>query len=117
MSAGYQATQSAHALAEFSNEHPILYKDWYYFSKAITLLAVPNEDELKYLISKLSEKKILFSIFIEPDINNQVTAIAIAPSLEAKKLCSSIPLALKEYNKPKSIHKHFNGKEDVASCN
>ncbi len=116
MSAGYQATQSAHALAEFSNEHFSLYQDWYSFSKAITLLAVKNEDELKYLISRLSEKGIPFSVFIEPDVNNQVTAIAIAPSLEAKKLCSSIPLALKEYNKPKLIHKHYNGKEDVASC-
>ncbi len=116
MSAGYQATQSIHALSEFSNEHFSIYQDWCNFSKAITLLAVKNEDELKYLISKLSQKEIPFSVFIEPDVNNQVTAIAVAPSLEAKKLCSSIPLALKEYNKSNLIHKHYNGKEDVTSC-
>jgi hypothetical protein len=102
-------------------EYPILYKEWFTFSKAITLLAVKNEDELKFLIKQLTEKNIPLSIFIEPDINNQVTAITIAPSLEAKKICSSIPLALKEYNKPKQIHKHYsghsNGQEDVVSCN
>lgn len=107
---------------EFSIEHPSIYKEWHTFSKAITLLAVKNEDELKYLIKSLSESNIPLSIFIEPDINNQVTAIAIAPSAEAKKICSSIPLALKEYHKPKQIHKHFTGthsndQEDVVSCN
>lgn len=117
MSAGYQLTQSLHALTEFSKEHFSLYQNWYNFSNGLSVLALPNEDKLKHLISKLSEKGISFSVFIEPDVNNQVTAIAIAPSLEAHKLCSSIPLALKEYNQPHLINKHFTGKEDVASCN
>ena len=122
MSPGYQAIQSAHALAEFSFEHPFLNKEWYEHSKALTLLSVKDENQLIYLIKQLTEKNIPLSIFIEPDINNQVTAIAIAPSAEAKKICSSIPLALKEYHKPKQIHKHFtgtnsNGQEDVVSCN
>jgi len=122
LSAGYQATQSAHSLAEFSIEHPSLYQEWYKHSKALTLLSVKDEHHLLYLIKQLTEKNIPLSIFIEPDIKNQVTAIAIAPSLEAKKICSSLPLALKEYHKPKQIHKHFtgtqsNGQEDVVSCN
>ncbi|MEB4918415.1 hypothetical protein RXP95_29890, partial [Pseudomonas aeruginosa] len=61
------------------------------------------------------EKNISFSIFIEPDINNQVTAIAIAPGEAATKLCSSIPLALKGLE-PHLINKHnINGKEQVAA--
>jgi len=80
----------------------------------LTLLAVKDENHLLYLIKQLSEAKIPISIFIEPDINNQVTAIAIAPCAEAKKICSSIPLALKEYNKPQLIHKHFIGKEKTV---
>ena len=121
MSAGYQATQSAHALAEFSFEHPSFYQEWYKHSKALTLLSVKDEHHLLFLIKQLAEKNIPLSIFIEPDINNQVTAIAIAPSVDVKKICSSIPLALKEYNKPKQIHKHYsghsNGQEDVVPCN
>lgn len=111
----------SHVLAEFSIEHPILFQEWHKHSKALTLLSVKDENHLIYLVKQLAEKNIPLSIFIEPDINNQVTAIAIAPSAEAKKICSSIPLALKEYNKPKLIHKHFtgisnNGQEDVVSC-
>lgn len=34
--------------------------------------------------------------FYEPDINNELTAIAIAPSKLAQKLTSGLPLALKE---------------------
>lgn len=121
MSPGYITVQCIHAVTEFYQEHPALHQNWQKFSKAITLLAVKNEDELKILIKQLTEKSIPLSIFIEPDINNQVTAIAIAPSLEAKKLCSSIPLALKEYNKPQQINKHFtginlNGPEGVVIC-
>lgn len=112
LSPGYQSVQSSHAIVEFSFEHPDLYKNWYNFSKAITLLAVPNEDHLKFLISKITQSGIKFSIFIEPDINNQVTAIAIAPSEQAHKMCSSIPLALRQYNNTNLINKHqLNGKE------
>jgi len=121
LTAGYQMSMSIHGIVEFSQEYPLIYQQWYKFSKAITVLSLPNEEFLKGFASKLSQNNIKFSIFIEPDINNQVTAIAIEPSLEAKKLCSSIPLALKEYNKPKAIHKHFNGiqngQEDVVACN
>jgi len=35
--------------------------------------------------------------FREPDIGNQITAIAIEPSERTRKLTSKLPLALKEY--------------------
>ncbi len=112
ISPGYLACQSCHAIAEFSQEHPEIYQNWYNFSQAITLLAVPNEDHLKHLISKLAQRGIKCSIFIEPDIDNQVTAITIEPGEASFKLCSSIPLALREYNSPALINKHtVNGKE------
>jgi hypothetical protein len=43
-----------------------------------------------------------FSIFREPDFDNQVTAIAIEPGENGKKFCSSLPLALKEYERKPS---------------
>ncbi len=117
MTPGYQAVQSIHATTVFSQEHKEIYQQWYNVFQGISLLAVPNEDHLKHLISKLSQRGIRHSIFIEPDINNHVTSIAIEPDEASHKLCSSIPLALKEYNQPHLINKHFTGKEDVASCN
>jgi len=43
-------------------------------------------------------ENIKYSVFKEPDIDNQVTAIALEPSDLTRKLCSNIPLALKEFN-------------------
>lgn len=112
---GYVAVQSIHAVTVFSNENKEAYQKWYDFSQAITLLAVPNEDHLKFLISKLAQRGIRYSIFNEPDIDNQVTAIAIEPSEAAFKLCSSIPLALRQYNAPALINKHTLNKKEVMS--
>ena len=52
--------------------------------------------ELETLSYKAKERNINIVEFREPDLNNQLTAICLEPSIEAKKLCSSIPLALKE---------------------
>ncbi len=106
MTPGYQAVQSIHASTVFSQEHKDIYQHWYDFSQGITLLAVPNEDHLKHLIAQLTQRGIRYSIFIEPDIDNQVTSIAIEPSEAACKLCSSIPLALRQYNTPHLVNKH-----------
>lgn len=45
----------------------------------LVLCSVPNEQELNELTYKLQNKKIGFSIFTEPDLNNQITAIATEP--------------------------------------
>ena len=37
------------------------------------------------------------SKFYEPDLCNELTAIAIEPSSKARRLVSSLPLALKNY--------------------
>lgn len=104
-----------HSSILFIKEHPELSEKWYTCSQAITLLAVPNEDQLKFLVRQLSEAGIKHSIFIEPDIDNQITAIAIQPSEAACKLCSSFPLALKQYNKPQLINKHSSNGKEVAA--
>lgn len=84
------------------------------------MLAVKDENHLKHLIGKLSQKGIKLSIFNEPDIDNQVTAITIEPGILSRKMCSNIPLALKEFNSGR-IHKHFSGnktgEQEVVVCN
>jgi hypothetical protein len=37
-------------------------------------------------------------VFIEPDFENQITAVCIEPSEKARKLFSHLPLALREFN-------------------
>ena len=43
-----------------------------------------------------------YSSFREPDINNQITALAIEPGDKGRRFCSSLPLALKEYRTPET---------------
>jgi hypothetical protein len=42
------------------------------------------------------EQGIRFSVFKEPDIDNQITAIALEPGSKSKKICSNLSLALKD---------------------
>jgi len=77
----YQAVQGAHAVAQFMMEHP----DNEWKNGYLIFLAVEDEGDLKewrgdlqvdnYM--KSSEKQVPFSLFYEPDLDNQLTAIAV----------------------------------------
>lgn len=93
---GYQAVQSIHAAIQFGMEHPDIHRFWFDRSNYLGLLSVSNEYELERLIEQAAEQGIKFSVFREPDVDNQITAIALEPGIKSKKLCSKITLALKE---------------------
>lgn len=84
-----------HAAIQFAMEHPEINKDWFTNSNYLGFLSVTNEYELHQLIEKALLHGIKISIFREPDIGNQITAIALAPGSKSKKLCSNLPLALR----------------------
>lgn len=88
--------QSAHSLTQFIFEHPEISKDWFK-NPYLIQLSVENEEKLHDLIYKLKKANIKFSIFREPDLNNQVTAIAIEPSEKLRRIVGYLPLMLKEY--------------------
>ena len=78
----YQAVQGAHAVAQFMMEHP----DSEWKNGYLIFLAVEDEGELKEWRGHLQfdndeiyddRKKVPFSLFYEPDLNNQLTAIAV----------------------------------------
>jgi hypothetical protein len=48
--------------------------------------------ELEKLIDKAEMRNIKYSVFREPDIGNEITAIALEPNLVSKKLTSHIKL-------------------------
>ena len=99
MDLGSQSVQSTHASIEFIYEHTELANNWYNISKYLVQLSVKNQKDLLELVDKLNQKGILFSKFHEPDLGNELTAIALEPSSEARKVVSSIPLMFKEYRK------------------
>lgn len=89
------SVQAIHAAINFQHEHPEYAKNWYDKSNYIGFLSVLNQDQLIDLINKIKYLDIKFSIFREPDIDNQITAIAIAPGNLSRKICSNLKLALK----------------------
>lgn len=74
LSPAQKAVQSGHALIEstrnfnMNGNHP-----------SVILCVVKSEDKLKSVCKELMDKKIKFSEFREPDIGNQLTAIASEP--------------------------------------
>lgn len=93
---GIQAVQAIHSAIQFNFEFCEIAKEWHSNSDYLALLSVANESELQQLIDKTQTKGIKYSVYREPDLDNQITSICLEPSNKSKKLCSSIKLALKE---------------------
>lgn len=93
MSPSYQAVQSSHALTDLIFKYPKDSLDWHRTSNTIVLLAVENERVLLDIQDQLTDSGMKFASFLEPDIQNELTAIAILPSEEAKQFCSNLKLA------------------------
>lgn len=70
----YKMVQGAHALAQFMLEHGQVAKEWN--NQTIVFLSVDDEQKLTKLASKLDRSFQKFSYFREPDIGNQLTALA-----------------------------------------
>lgn len=96
MSNGATVAQTTHVALEFFNQYPDLAKEWITNSSYLVCLSAKDETELEALSRKAKERNIIVVEFREPDLNNELTALCFEPTEEAKKLCSSIPLALKE---------------------
>lgn len=96
LSAGSQVAQAAHAAFLFSAEYPSEFQAWHQNSNYLVVVSVPDENALMDLASRALRTDIGVSLFHEPDLNEELTAIAIEPGDTARKLCSNFPLALKE---------------------
>jgi peptidyl-tRNA hydrolase len=96
---GAQACQATHSAIKFIFEHPEIAKEWYNKSEYLVELSIENQEKLLELTEKLRWKDISFSEFREPDMDNELTSIALEPTEKARKVVSSMPLMLKEYGK------------------
>lgn len=91
-----QAAQAVHAAFQFAHEHKDLTDDWLTKSNYLVIVAVPDEDSLMDLITQANMRNITRLAVREPDLDNEITAVVLAPGSAAKKLCASFPLAIKE---------------------
>ncbi len=92
-------SQAIHAAQEFVFKYPELAREWYNISNYVAVVSISNEDQLFKLIDKASSKGIKFSCFRESDLDNQITAAVFEPGDLSRRLCSSLPLALKNYER------------------
>lgn len=93
---GYKVAQSAHALADFAIKFEREFKQWQLGSNYLCCLEA-TEFKIQRILYKLDELKIKYNVFFEPDIGNQMTAVAIeAISREQhKQLFKNLKLTLK----------------------
>lgn len=77
-------------------QYPELTREWHLVSNYLVILTVENEDALLDLLDVACARDIKYVQFNEPDLNNELTAVALEPSLAAEKLVANLPLALRE---------------------
>ena len=98
MAPGLQAAQACHALRQFTDDHPELDEQWNRHSKFLAILSVQDELALWRLTQRAVDASIPVAVWREPDIGHQVTGIALAPGPASARLCSQLPLALREHS-------------------
>lgn len=94
MEPGYQIAQSVHAARQFAEEHPEKERSWFRGSNTIVILGVRNQDEILGVIKKARTLAVSHSVFREPDLNNEITAVAIADTDKTQKVCKGLHLVL-----------------------
>lgn len=92
---GPQAAQAVHAALAWQAEHPELASAWGKSSNTVAILAAPRAvlEELRGAAGKLG---IPSSAFHEPDMGNELTALALGPGPKARRLCRRLPMAGEE---------------------
>ena len=85
-----------HASIDFIFKHLRDALSWHQSSNTLVQLSAKNEHHLVRLLEKAQKLGIVAEPFLEPDRDNEMTAICLEPTLEAKKMVSNLPLAFKE---------------------
>lgn len=87
--------QSAHGMAEFSARYGPEFIEWEKASNYLCCLEL-SKLRMQVLIDKLKDLGIKYSVFLEPDIGNEMTSITIEclPEETHKKLFKNFKLTL-----------------------
>lgn len=88
--------QASHAAIDYVFQHRETAEHWHLNSNYLIYLSTKTEDDLMCLANKLKTLGVDVSIFREPDIDNQVTAISFVSNEKTKKVTSGLPLLLKQ---------------------
>lgn len=92
---GYKVVQSAHAMADFAATFTDEFLKWQCKSNYLCCLQA-SSFKIERLMNKLDDLKIKYHKFVEPDIGNEMTAIAVEAMdrKQHKKLFNNFKLTL-----------------------
>jgi peptidyl-tRNA hydrolase len=88
--------QAIHASFGFAQVYSSLTNEWLRDSQFLIVVSVPDEHALKALSDEASDRGIPQYLWHEPDLDDQATAVALAPGLDSRRLCANLPLAGRE---------------------
>jgi peptidyl-tRNA hydrolase len=91
-----QVAQAVHAAISFATRSPELAARWHHESNFLVVVAVPDEGALMDLITAARAAGVSDYGVREPDLDDTITAVALEPGRGARRLCSQLPLALRE---------------------
>lgn len=94
LSPAQQAVQAAHALRQFTAEHPVEDKAWFEESNHLALLSVQDESGLLLLQDRAWDLGVPCAAFHEPDLGGAMTALALASGCGSRRLTRDLPMAL-----------------------
>ena len=93
LSPGLQLAQTGHALVDICLRNPDLVRGWWRDSNNLVVLAVESEVQLLSFDTAFAALGVERSLFAEPDLGNEFTALAAAPGPWVAELVSCLPLA------------------------
>lgn len=93
---GQKLAQAIHAAIEFTQQHPRLTANWHQVSNSVVILETKDLEAFREKLFFDCRPDIVHSCFYEPDLDNKLTAIALEPTEETRKLTSSLRLALRD---------------------
>lgn len=90
---GLQMAQAIHAQRLFVAEHPEVERVWFEESNTISVVHAADEEALLDVRARAGAKGIPASLFEEPDLGGEATALTLAPSLDSVRLCRKLRAA------------------------
>ena len=96
LSPGRQVAQAVHAARQFAEAHPETEREWFESSNTLAVLSVPDVEALLAIRCRAEILGLRFSLFREPDLRDEPTALALEPSRFSRRLCHNLRLALSQ---------------------
>ena len=91
-------------MAELAINHPGIAHEWYKKSNSLITLEAKDAQALSELQEKAVARGITVQEFREPDLGDEITALAFAPGKPTRRLLSNLPLAGKNLHNQHNLH-------------